>query len=74
VIKQVLNKLVPFMVRQAHHERNQIPIVRPEPVEGLDRSFLKLARSGYTISVCAASKTFSIIGLYRCRSGLKIVA
>lgn len=29
------------MVRQAHHERNQYITVRPEPVEGLNQSFLK---------------------------------
>jgi len=28
------------MVRQAHHERNQYITVRPEPVEGLNQSFL----------------------------------
>jgi glycerol-3-phosphate dehydrogenase (NAD(P)+) len=39
--KEVLNKLIPFMVRQAHHERNQLPTVRPELVEGLDQSFPK---------------------------------
>ena len=36
-----LDKLIPFMVRQAHHERNQQLTVRPEPVEGLKQSFLK---------------------------------
>jgi hypothetical protein len=40
-IKEALNKLIPFMVRQAHHERNQQLTVRPEPVEGLIQSFLK---------------------------------
>jgi hypothetical protein len=29
------------MVRQAHHERNQYITVRPEPVEGLNQSFLR---------------------------------
>jgi hypothetical protein len=33
--KEALNKLIPFMVRQAHHERNQTLAVRPELVEGL---------------------------------------
>ena len=28
------------MVRQAHHERNQLLAVRPEPVEGLIRASL----------------------------------
>ncbi len=32
--------LITFMVRQAHHERNQYITVRPEPVEGLNQSFL----------------------------------
>jgi len=30
------------MVRQAHHERNQYITVRPEPVEGLNQSFLNV--------------------------------
>jgi hypothetical protein len=42
VIKEILNKLIPFMVRQTHHERNQPFTVRPEPVEGLNQSFLKI--------------------------------
>ncbi|MDO9160757.1 MAG: hypothetical protein Q8N35_05755 [Methylococcaceae bacterium] len=29
-----INQLSPFMVRHAHHERNQQLTVRPEPVEG----------------------------------------
>ncbi len=33
--------LIPVMVRQAHHERNQRVTVRPEPVEGLIQRFLK---------------------------------
>ncbi len=40
-LKKTLNKLIPFRVRQAHHERNQLLAVRPEPVEGLNQSFLK---------------------------------
>jgi hypothetical protein len=39
--KEALNKWIPFMVRQAHHERNQYVTVRPEPVEGLNQKFLK---------------------------------
>jgi hypothetical protein len=39
--KEALNKLIPFMVRQAHHERNQPLTVRPEPVEGLIQRFPK---------------------------------
>jgi len=41
IIKESLNKLIPLMVRQAHHERNQPLTVRPELVEGLNQSFLK---------------------------------
>jgi glycerol-3-phosphate dehydrogenase (NAD(P)+) len=40
-VKEALNKWIPFMVRQAHHERNQYVTARPEPVEGLNQSFLK---------------------------------
>lgn len=48
-IKETLNKLIPFMVRQgspercrrAHHERNQQFTVRPEPVEGFNQRFPK---------------------------------
>jgi hypothetical protein len=39
-IKETLNKWIPLMVRQAHHERNQQLAVRPEPVEGLVQRFL----------------------------------
>ena len=38
-IKESLIKLITFMVRQAHHERNQYIAVRLEPVEGLNQSF-----------------------------------
>ena len=38
--KETLIKLITFMVRQAHHERNQYITVRSEPVEGLNQSFL----------------------------------
>ncbi len=48
-IKETLNKLIPFMVRQAHHERNQYLTVRPEPVEGLIQSFLNLPFLSLTI-------------------------
>ena len=37
-IKESLIKLITFVVRQAHHERNQNITVRPEPVEGLNQS------------------------------------
>jgi hypothetical protein len=30
----IQGKLIPLMVRQAHHERNQHATVRPELVEG----------------------------------------
>ncbi len=39
--KEALIKTIPFMVRQAHHERNQIFTVRPEPVEGFNQRSLK---------------------------------
>jgi hypothetical protein len=47
-LKHSLNKLIPFMARrptevpmvQAHHERNQHLVVRPELVEGLCRDSL----------------------------------
>ena len=40
-VKESLIKLITFMVRQqVHHERNQYITVRPEPVEGLNQSFL----------------------------------
>ncbi len=37
--KETPNRLIPFMVRQAHHERNQPVTVRPELVEGLNQKF-----------------------------------
>jgi hypothetical protein len=37
--------LIPFMVRQAHHERNQHLTVRPELVEGLVQRFLNYAET-----------------------------
>ena len=43
-IKKILIKLITFMVRQAHYERNQYITVRP--VEGLDQSFLKASQLG----------------------------
>ncbi|MFZ2311502.1 MAG: AMP-binding protein [Methylobacter sp.] len=42
-IKEPLNKLIPFMVRQAHHERNQQFTVRPEPVERFNQRFPELS-------------------------------
>jgi hypothetical protein len=46
-MKETLIKLIPFMVRQAHHERNQQLTARPELVEGLSQSFLKIVFSKY---------------------------
>jgi hypothetical protein len=48
-LKESLNMLIPFMVRQlkeapvvqAYHERNQRLTVRPELIGGLNQSFLK---------------------------------
>jgi len=42
VFREALNKLIPFMVRQAHHERNQQLTVRPEPVEGFNQRILRI--------------------------------
>ena len=41
VIKETLNKLIPLMVRQPHHERNQPNTVRPEPFDKLRRALSK---------------------------------
>jgi glycerol-3-phosphate dehydrogenase (NAD(P)+) len=41
MLKEPLIKLIPFMLRQAQHERNQQLTVRPEPVEGFVQSYLK---------------------------------
>jgi HEAT repeats len=46
-IKESLNKLIPFMVRQTHHERNQRLTARPELVEGLNQRFLKYRQIFY---------------------------
>ena len=37
--RELLIKSNLHVVRQAHHERNQLVIVRPEPVEGRDQRF-----------------------------------
>ena len=53
--RDALNKLIPFMVRQAHHEWNQTLTVRPEPVEGRDQRFLRwLQLLASAVLVCAA--------------------
>jgi hypothetical protein len=44
-LKEILNKLIPFMVRHARHERNQLLTVRSDPVEGLNQNFLKSNRT-----------------------------
>jgi hypothetical protein len=41
-IKESLIKLIPFTLRQAQRERNQLFTVRPELVEGLIQSILKV--------------------------------
>jgi hypothetical protein len=48
-IPEVLNKLIPFMVRQARHERNQLLAVRPELVEGLNQSFFLHASNSFGV-------------------------
>ena len=40
VAREALIKLITFMARQDYHERNQYLTVRPEPVGGLNQSFL----------------------------------
>ena len=52
--KEILNKLIPFMVRQAHHERNQLHAVRPELVEGLNQRSLK---SNFAIITTCCNKS-----------------
>jgi len=37
--RDALNNSIPFMIQQAHHERNEQVTVRPEPVEGMDQRF-----------------------------------
>ncbi|AEJ01683.1 NAD-dependent glycerol-3-phosphate dehydrogenase domain protein [Nitrosomonas sp. Is79A3] len=61
-LKETLIKLITFMVRQAHHERNQYITVRPEPVEGLDQSLLKLGDNvrGY-LAVVALQELSQIV-------------
>jgi|CXWL01.1.fsa_nt_gi hypothetical protein len=43
LLEKTLNKLVTFMVRQVHHERNQHITVRPEFVEGLNQASVESA-------------------------------
>jgi len=41
IVKEILNKLIPLMVRQAHHERNQPFAVRPESFDTCRRILSK---------------------------------
>jgi general secretion pathway protein J len=51
--------MIPFMVRQAHHERNQQLAVRPEPVEGLMQ---KTPQAGFTLlEILVAMAVFAIM-------------
>src|SRR5690606_21353066 len=56
LIKQTLHQWFPFMVRHAHHEREQALAARPALVEGLIRRFLKrgrVAALALLLSACA---------------------
>ena len=55
MLKEVLNKLIPFKVRQARHERNQPLVVRPRPVERLIKNCLKYLVYGFLLSFISAS-------------------
>jgi hypothetical protein len=44
--KDTLVNLIPLMVRQAHHERNQKVTVHPELVEGFNQRFPKEITNG----------------------------
>jgi len=63
-VKDALNKLIPLMVRQTHHERNQLFTVRPEPVEGLNQGFLK--RLGVAFAGWACSENCLCAWLVNC--------
>jgi len=45
LIRDALNNSIPFMVRQAHHERNQQVTVHPELVEGFVQSIPRRGRT-----------------------------
>jgi 16S rRNA (guanine1516-N2)-methyltransferase len=51
--QESMSKLIPFMVRQAHHERNQPITVCPESVEELNQGFHKNhnKKSGLTVEI-----------------------
>ncbi len=61
--KETLNKLIPSMVRQAHHERNQYLTVRPEPVEGFIQSFLNDYRRRFARGSLVACALFIFPGM-----------
>jgi uncharacterized membrane protein len=54
LLKAAVNKLIPFRIRQAHHERNQQLTIRPEFAEGLPQNFLKVIPSSLPVSPYAA--------------------
>jgi hypothetical protein len=59
VLKEALNKWIPFVVSLSNHERNPYVTVRPELVEGLIQSFLN--SFGWTrISVSVKSSRLMI--------------
>ncbi|OAI27121.1 MULTISPECIES: TolC family protein [Methylomonas] len=53
---EALNQLIPFMVRQAHHERNQPLAVRPEPFGDAQESLVDGAIQGSPRSLPAMPK------------------
>jgi hypothetical protein len=59
IAKDTLINLIPLMVRQAHHERNQKVTVHPELVEGFNQRFPKgIKRQGDKAAIdqkCAIS-------------------
>jgi hypothetical protein len=58
-----LAKLITFMVRQAHHERNQHHIVRPELVEGHNQRVIIIFR--FSPCLCASVVKFLSIKAQR---------
>jgi hypothetical protein len=60
VAREVLNKLIPLMVRQGSPERSRRLTVHPEPVEGFNQRFPRMGpidqpvRSGDNLSNCPA--------------------
>jgi hypothetical protein len=41
LISEALNKSIPSVIRQAHHERNQTLTVHPELVEGFNQPWMR---------------------------------